>query len=48
MGLTQMTANLVEERMRVLFHLNGYSKVMVELTEGVGLADGGSCLGHPD
>ena len=25
----------------MLFHLNGHTKVMVERTEGVGLADGG-------
>lgn len=31
----------LRERVRVLFHLNGYTKVMVERTEGLGLADGG-------
>lgn len=30
------------ERVRVLMHLNGgYTKVLVESTEGLGLADGG-------
>ena len=29
------------ERVRVLFHGNGYTKVMLEGTEGLGLADGG-------
>ena len=36
-----MEYGIVRESVRVLFHLNGYSKVMVERTEGVGLADGG-------
>jgi hypothetical protein len=31
----------MRERVRVLFHLNGYTKVMLERTEGIGLADGG-------
>jgi hypothetical protein len=31
----------MRERVRVLFHLNGYTKVMLEATEGIGLADGG-------
>ena len=31
----------IEEQVRVLFHLNGYTKVLWERTEGVGLADGG-------
>lgn len=33
---------IVEELARVLFHLNGYTKVILERTEGVGMADGGS------
>ena len=32
---------IVEEPARVLFHLNGYTKVILERTEGVGMADGG-------
>ena len=32
---------MIEERVRVLFHLNGYTKVVFERTEGVGMADGG-------
>ena len=28
------------ERARVLFHLNGYTKVVLERTEGLGLTDG--------
>ena len=36
-----MEYGIVRESVRVLFHLNGYTKVMVERTEGVGLADGG-------
>ena len=32
---------MIEEPVRVLFHLNGYTKVIVERTEGVGMADGG-------
>jgi hypothetical protein len=31
----------IREVGRVLFHLNGYTKVLLERTEGVGLADGG-------
>jgi hypothetical protein len=31
----------IREEARVLFHLNGYTKVMLERTEGLGLADGG-------
>ena len=31
----------IEEQVRVLFHLNGYTKVLVERTQGLGLADGG-------
>lgn len=30
-----------ERVVRVLFHLNGYTKVIFEDSEGVGLADGG-------
>jgi hypothetical protein len=36
-----MGSRIVRESVRVLFHLNGYTKVMVERAEGVGLADGG-------
>jgi len=32
---------IVEESVRVMFHLNGYTKVILERTIGVGLADGG-------
>jgi hypothetical protein len=32
---------IIRESVRVLFDLNGYTKVMVERTEGVGLANGG-------
>ena len=32
---------MIEEPVRVLFHLNGYTKVLVERTEGLGYADGG-------
>ena len=35
-----MNEHIILEAVRVLFHLNGYTKVMVERTEGVGLADG--------
>lgn len=31
----------MREEVQVMFHLNGYTKVMVLSTEGVGLADGG-------
>ena len=31
----------VREPVRVLFHLNGYTKVLVERTAGVGMANGG-------
>jgi len=37
-----MKTNFVREPVRVLMHLNGgYTKVIVERTEGIGLADGG-------
>ena len=36
-----MTKESIREQVRVMFHLNGYTKVLVEETEGVGLADGG-------
>ena len=36
-----MEDRILRESVRVLFHLNGYTKVIVERTEGVGLADGG-------
>ena len=32
---------MIEERVRVLFHLNGYTKCIFERTEGTGMADGG-------
>ena len=36
-----MDHGFIREEARVLFHLNGYTKVMMERTEGIGLADGG-------
>ena len=36
-----MNSQILRESVRVLFHLNGYTKVMVERAEGVGMADGG-------
>ena len=36
-----MENRIVRESVRVLSHLNGYTKVMAERSEGVGLADGG-------
>jgi hypothetical protein len=36
-----MTQQPIREPVRVMFHLNGYTKVLVERTEGLGLADGG-------
>lgn len=36
-----MNGHIIREEVRVLFHLNGYTKVTVERLEGVGLADGG-------
>jgi hypothetical protein len=36
-----MEQGVIREEARVLFHLNGYTKVMLERTEGIGLADGG-------
>jgi hypothetical protein len=36
-----MREQILSEPVRVLFHLNGYTKVLVERTEGVGMADGG-------
>jgi hypothetical protein len=36
-----MRTESLSEAVRVLFHLNGYTKVVVERTEGVGLAEGG-------
>lgn len=32
---------IIEEPVRVLFHLNGYTKVLFERTQGIGLAYGG-------
>ncbi|HEX9918908.1 MAG TPA: hypothetical protein VGA87_07065 [Pyrinomonadaceae bacterium] len=32
---------MIEHTVRVMFHLNGYTKVSVEFSEGVGMADGG-------
>jgi hypothetical protein len=36
-----MKAQIIREPARVLFNLNGFTKVLLERTEGVGLADGG-------
>ena len=36
-----MNSQILRETVRVLFHLNSYTKVMVERTEGLGMADGG-------
>lgn len=36
-----MKSEVKREVVRVLFHLNGYTKVVVESSEGLGLADGG-------
>ncbi len=36
-----MKERIIREPARVLFHLNGYTKVLLERTEGVGMADGG-------
>ena len=36
-----MKEQIIREPARVLFHLNGYTKVLLERTDGVGLADGG-------
>ena len=36
-----MKTGSIREPVRVLFHLNGYTKVMVERAEGLGMADGG-------
>src|SRR5262245_8615226 len=36
-----MNSQVLRESVRLLFHLNGYTKVMVERTEGLGIADGG-------
>ena len=36
-----MKERIMREPARVLFHLNGYTKVLLERTEGVGMADGG-------
>jgi hypothetical protein len=36
-----MGDEIVRETVCVMFHLNGYTKVLVERTKGVGLADGG-------
>lgn len=32
---------MICEPSRVLFHVNGYTKILLERTEGVGMADGG-------
>ena len=37
-----MKEEIIREPARVLFHLNGYSKILLERTEGVGMADGGT------
>ena len=36
-----MEDEMIHETARVLFHLNGYTKVLLERTEGVSMADGG-------
>ena len=36
-----MNNQITREPARLLFHLNGYSKVLLERTANVGLADGG-------
>ena len=36
-----MREQIIRELARVLFHMNGYTKVLLERTEGVGMADGG-------
>jgi hypothetical protein len=36
-----MKNQTIQEPARVLFHLNGYTKVLLERTDGAGLADGG-------
>ena len=36
-----MDAPIIKEPTRILFYLNGYTKVLLERTEGKGLADGG-------
>jgi len=36
-----MNEQIMRETGRVLFHLNGYTKVMLERTEGVGMANFG-------
>jgi hypothetical protein len=36
-----MEEQIMREPARVLFHLNGYTKVLLERTEGAGMADGG-------
>lgn len=36
-----MQRKAIKEFVRVLFHLNSYTKIMLERTEGMGLADGG-------
>jgi hypothetical protein len=36
-----MKEQMMREPARVLFHLNGYTKVLLERTEGVGMAGGG-------
>lgn len=40
-----MKERVIREPARVLFHLNGYTKVLLERTEGVGMADGGIVWG---
>jgi hypothetical protein len=36
-----MKEQVIREPARVLFHLNGYTKVQLERTGGIGTADGG-------
>ena len=35
-----MKVAIIEEPARLLFHLNGYSKILLERTQGIGSADG--------
>ena len=35
-----MSQEAIRESVRVIFHLNGYTKILVERTDGLGLADG--------
>jgi hypothetical protein len=37
-----MKEEMIHEPARVLFHLNGYTKVLLGRTEGVGVVEGGN------